>query len=175
PGGEEAMHQFISSNIRYPESARENGIQGRVFVTLKVTKEGKLKDVRLARGVHPPLDQEALRVISSMPDWKPALTVGKPVEGPPVTVPVVFAIKDPVVKVKSYSNSLDIPGPLYIVDGVETKNIKEISPDDIKHIEVLKSESATALYGQRGKDGVIKITTIQGSPDNKIVTEMQLR
>ncbi len=175
PGGEEALKQYIADNIKYPESARENGIQGTAYVSFKITKEGEVTDARLARGVHPPLDKEAVRVIRSMPDWKPGMTNGQPMEVPAYTVPVNFTIKKPVVKVKSYAQSLAIPGPLYVVDGVETKSIEDIAPDDISHIDVLKSESSTALYGQRGKDGVIIITTKQGAPENKIITELQLR
>ncbi|MFW6290067.1 MAG: TonB family protein, partial [Mariniphaga sp.] len=175
PGGDEALRQYIADNINYPESARKNGIQGTAYVSFKVTKEGEVTDVRLARGVHPPLDREAIRVVESMPDWKPAMTNGKPVDLPSYTVPVNFKIENPEVKVKSYAQSLVIPGPLYIVDGEETGSIKDIPHEDIKHIDVLKSPSATALFGQRGKDGVIMITTKQGAPENKIITELQLR
>ena len=175
PGGEEALRQYIANNIRYPESARENGIQGKAYVSFRITREGKVTDVRLTRGVHPPLDQEALRVVNNMPDWKPATKNGQVADSPLITVPVNFVIKDPVVKVISYANSPVIPGPLYIVDGIATTSIKNIDPDDIKHIDVLNSETSTALYGQRGKDGVIIISTKQGSAVNKIITERQLR
>ncbi len=175
PGGEEALKQYIDNNINYPETSREKGIQGKAYVSFKITKEGKVTNVRLARGVYPPLDQEAIRVVSSMPEWKPAMTDGRPVDMPGMAVPVDFVIKNPVVKVKSYAQSLVIPGPLYIVDGEETRSIKDVPPEDIKHISVLKSPSSTALYGQRGKDGVIIITTRKGAPENKLITELQLR
>ncbi len=175
PGGDEAIRQYIADNIKYPESARENGIQGTAYVSFKITKEGEVADVRLARGVHPPLDKEAIRVVESMPDWKPGMTNGQPVDVPALTVPVNFTIENPVVKVKSYAQSLSIPGPLYIVDGEETRSIKDIPPEEIKHIDVIKSPSSTALYGQRGKDGVILITTKQGAPENKLITDLQLR
>jgi TonB family protein len=175
PGGTEALKQYIADNINYPESARENGIQGTVYVSFKITKEGEVTDVRLARGIHPPLDKEAVRVVDSMPDWKPGMSNGQPVDVSGMGIPVDFTIKDPVVKVKSYAQSLVIPGPLYIVDGEETRSIKEIDHDDIERIDVLNSASSSALYGQRGKDGVIIITTKQGGAKNKIITPLQLR
>ena len=175
PGGEVALRKYLADNINYPEIARENGIHGRVHVTFKVTKEGKVTNVRLASGLYPPLDKEAIRVVESMPDWNPGIRNGQPVDVPGMGVPVNFILENPVVRVKSYAQSLVIPGPLYIVDGEETRSIKDIPAEDIRYIDVLKAASATALYGQRGKDGVIVIATKQGTPENKIITELQLR
>ncbi len=64
---------------------------------------------------------------------------------------------------------------LYIIDGMESESMDAIEPKNIVSVTVLKEESATALYGQRGKDGVIIITTKQGAPENKLITELQLR
>ncbi len=79
PGGEAAMFQWISKNIKYPEIAKENGIQGKVFVQFVIGKDGKVTDVQVVRGVDPSLDKEAVRVILSMPAWKPGKQRGKPV------------------------------------------------------------------------------------------------
>lgn len=80
PGGEAAMFQWISKNIKYPEIAKENGVQGKVFVQFVIDKEGKVTDVQVIRGVDPSLDKEAVRVIKSMPAWKPGKQRGKPVK-----------------------------------------------------------------------------------------------
>jgi protein TonB len=80
PGGEAAMFQWISKNIKYPEIAKENGIQGKVFVQFVIGKDGKVSDVQVVRGVDPSLDKEAVRVIQSMPAWKPGKQRGKPVK-----------------------------------------------------------------------------------------------
>lgn len=80
PGGEAAMFQWISKNVKYPEIAKENGVQGKVFVQFVISKEGKVTDVQVVRGVDPSLDKEAIRVIQSMPAWKPGKQRGKPVK-----------------------------------------------------------------------------------------------
>ncbi len=71
PGGEAAMNQFISRNIRYPVIAQENGIQGRVVVQFVVNTDGKIVDVEVVRGVEESLDKEAVRVVKAMPPWNP--------------------------------------------------------------------------------------------------------
>ncbi|HNV95086.1 MAG TPA: energy transducer TonB [Bacteroidales bacterium] len=80
PGGEAAMFQWIAKNVKYPEIAKENGVQGKVFVQFVIGKEGKVTDVQVVRGVDPSLDKEAVRIIQSMPAWKPGKQRGKPVK-----------------------------------------------------------------------------------------------
>ncbi|MGQ9847742.1 MAG: energy transducer TonB, partial [Bacteroidales bacterium] len=80
PGGEAAMFQWISKNIKYPEIAKENGVQGKVYIQFVIGKDGKVTDVQVIRGVDPSLDKEAVRVVQSMPAWKPGKQRGKPVK-----------------------------------------------------------------------------------------------
>ena len=77
PGGENAMYQFLSSNLVYPKAARENGIQGKVFIEFIVEKNGQIDSIRVIRSVSPELDAEAVRVISMMPKWKPGKQKGE--------------------------------------------------------------------------------------------------
>ena len=79
PGGEAALRQFIANEIKYPVIAQENGIQGRVYVTFVVNTDGSIADAKIARGVDPSLDKEALRVVSTLPRWKPGMQRGKAV------------------------------------------------------------------------------------------------
>lgn len=79
PGGYEAMIEFFKKNIRYPRAARNNGIEGRVFVGFVVNKNGSIGGSTVVKGVHPLLDEEALRVIGLMPDWRPGVQGGKAV------------------------------------------------------------------------------------------------
>jgi TonB family protein len=79
PGGENKRMEYLTSSVVYPKAAREAGIQGIVYVTFMVEKEGNISDVKILRGVHPLLDEETLRVIRSMPLWKPGMIDGKPV------------------------------------------------------------------------------------------------
>jgi TonB family protein len=172
PGGEQALRQYISNNISYPQIARDNGIHGTSYVTVTITKEGKVTGARLARGVDSALDAEAIRVVSALPEWKPAKHNGQLVDAS-LTIPVKFELKENIVKVRRLADGSVTPGTLYIVDGQERQSIKDIPPDEIEKIEVLNRESSLAQYGQKGKDGVIIITTRQGA--NKISTELELR
>lgn len=79
PGGQGALFKYISQNVKYPPIAKENGIQGKVFVQFVVGKDGSITDVRILRGVDSSLDREAMRVVQSMPKWTPGKQRGKPV------------------------------------------------------------------------------------------------
>lgn len=79
PGGMAGLMQYITKNLRYPEEAKVKGIQGRVTVRVVVNTEGKVTNAEVLRGADPVLDAEALRVASSLPDWKPGMQDGKPV------------------------------------------------------------------------------------------------
>lgn len=92
PGGELALRQFIANAIKYPVIAQENGIQGRVYVTFVVNTDGSVADARIARGVDPSLDKEALRVVNTLPKWKPGKQRGKPVRVS-YTVPINFVLQ----------------------------------------------------------------------------------
>lgn len=92
PGGQAAMMKFLSENIKYPVIAQENGIQGRVICNFVVERDGSITDVQVVRGVDPSLDKEAVRVIQSMPRWKPGMQRGKPVRVR-FTLPVVFRLQ----------------------------------------------------------------------------------
>ncbi len=79
PGGETGLLKYIAENTKYPELARKNDVTGKVFIEFVINKRGKVKDVKVTRGAHPVLDREALRVIKSLPKWKPGMQKGKPV------------------------------------------------------------------------------------------------
>lgn len=91
PGGETALLKYIAEHTKYPAVAIENNIQGKVFVKFAVSVDGSVKRIEILRGLHPLLDEEALRVISTLPTWEPGRQNGKAV---PVwfTVPVSFQI-----------------------------------------------------------------------------------
>jgi len=92
PGGELAMRKYINSAIKYPSLAQENGIQGKVFVNFVVDKEGNVTNAKVFRGVDPSIDKEALRVIMSLPRWKPGMQRGKAVRVS-FTVPISFQLQ----------------------------------------------------------------------------------
>ena len=92
PGGMGALMQYLSSNIKYPAIAEENGIQGRVICTFVVERDGSITDVRIAKSVDPSLDKEAMRVVSKMPRWIPGKQNGSAVRVK-YTLPVTFRLQ----------------------------------------------------------------------------------
>jgi protein TonB len=92
PGGEDKMIEYIAKNTKYPPVARENDIKGRVFVNFYIDKEGKVQGVKLIRGIGGGCDEEALRVVRSMPPWKPGKQNGRPVNVY-YNLPVNFTLK----------------------------------------------------------------------------------
>ena len=79
PGGNKALYSYINKHVEYPILAQENGIQGRVFVKFVVDTDGSVSNVEITRGVDNSLDNEALRVIKSLPKFKPGRQQGRPV------------------------------------------------------------------------------------------------
>ena len=78
-GGYEAMMNFIKKNMRYPASARRMGVDGTVYVSFVVSKDGSISEVKTIRGISADCDKEAMRVVSMMPAWRPGKQNGKPV------------------------------------------------------------------------------------------------
>ena len=79
PGGDQKLMEFVAKNIKYPQIARETGIQGRVFVGFVVEPDGSVSNVKVLRGIGGGCDEEAMRVVKSMPKWKPGKQRGKAV------------------------------------------------------------------------------------------------
>ncbi|MCG6188974.1 TonB family protein [Maribellus maritimus] len=88
-GGENALRKYISHSIKYPETAIQKGIEGKVYITFIVTKNGEVMDPKVTKGIAPSLNEEALRVINNLPNWKPGKKNGKKVNTYH-TVPVEF-------------------------------------------------------------------------------------
>ena len=92
PGGQQALFEWLSKNIKYPVVAEENGVQGRVIVTFVVERNGSITDVQVAKSVDPSLDKEAVRVVKAMPHWIPGKQNGSAVRVK-FTVPVTFRLQ----------------------------------------------------------------------------------
>ena len=92
PGGMEAMMKYLSENIKYPEQAKEKNTQGRVLVSFVVEKDGSISNVKVARGIGNGCDEEAVRVISAMPKWKPGKHNGKKVRVS-FAIPISFKLQ----------------------------------------------------------------------------------
>lgn len=95
---------FLRENLKYPYEAYVNGISGRVIVTFVVDREGKVTNPKVVRSVHPLLDAEAVRVIRSMPTWKPGQVKGHPVRVK-YTLPLLFKLPPAVHKTDSVTTT----------------------------------------------------------------------
>jgi protein TonB len=79
PGGMDSMYAFIQKNLIYPEKAKAEGIEGRVFITFTIEKDGSVSNVKILRGIGGGCDEAAKEVVEKMPKWKPGTQRGKPV------------------------------------------------------------------------------------------------
>ena len=181
PGGPQALMEYLMKNVSYPKSAFDANIQGRVLAQFVVDKEGTVRGAKIIKSVDPALDNEALRVINSMPKWTPGRQNGKLVNVK-YTIPVTFNLQgdDKVegsevqltttsdgVSVGTPSGSVQIRhfgttrDPLFIVDGVKTsaEKVKAMDAKTIDRMEVLNDNSAVEKYGDEAKGGVVVITT----------------
>ena len=175
-GGMAAVLEYIQKNMQYPESAKKNGTQGRVTVQFVIDKEGNVTEPKVIRSVDKELDAEAIRLVKSMPKWKPGMQKGE-VVAVKYTMPVLFkleggkVVNSPIV-VRSKSSDLFAQGentPLFIVDGKEVTSsiMSALDANKIESMTILKGEDATDLYSEKGKNGVILIT-LKGSEQKPI-------
>ena len=99
PGGDAELLKYIATNIKYPKESQDNGEQGRVICSFIVGRDGSVKNPEVLRGVTPLLNEEAVRVINTMPRWNPGMQRGKAV-AVKYTVPITFRLKSPVEEAK---------------------------------------------------------------------------
>jgi TonB family protein len=78
-GGIEKLYRYLEKNLRYPAAAKENNIEGKVFVTFVVEKDGSLTDIRILKSLSPETDAEAIRLMQACPKWSPGIQNGRPV------------------------------------------------------------------------------------------------
>lgn len=93
PGGEQALYKYLQDNLRYPETALQNGISGKVYVKFVVEKNGAIGDVQIARGKDPDLDKEAIRVVKTLPNFIPGRMNGQAVRVW-YTLPINFKMRE---------------------------------------------------------------------------------
>ncbi|AOM77647.1 M56 family metallopeptidase [Pedobacter steynii] len=178
PGGMQMFYAYLKKTVKYPAEAISSKVEGKVFLSFIVEKDGKLEDIKVERTLGSGTDEEAVRVLAESPKWNPGIVKGKAVRVK-YNIPISFSLhhsKAPagnkVGKVIGLSTTQDAglkiklsalagdKAPLILLDGKKyEQDINAINPDDIASIEVLKSPSATTLYGSAGADGAIRINT----------------
>lgn len=100
-GGEKALITFLQDSIVYPKDARERNIQGTVFISFVVEPDGSISSVKCLRGIGGGCDEEAMRVVRAMPNWKPGYQRGKPVRVQ-FNLPIRFVLQDDPVDTKKH-------------------------------------------------------------------------
>lgn len=93
PGGEEALLSYVAKNIQYPEIAKRAGVEGKIYIQFVVGTGGQVSDVIVAKGIGAGCDEEAVRVVKSMPNWKPGRQNGHPVNVR-ISIPIVFRLQN---------------------------------------------------------------------------------
>lgn len=195
PGGISDFYKFLADNIKYPEEAAKQNIEGNVFVSFIVEKDGSLNDIKIDRPLGYGTDEEAVRVLKLSPKWNPGTQNGKTVRVK-YNLPIKFnlgkrhtgAVKG--IRIESQEGAIKLTGdqivlrgkdfedgksPLYVLDGeiLENGKISGIDPKTIETINILKDDNGVALYGEKAKNGVIIVTTknaekvVTGRPSNK--------
>ena len=142
------MMEYLSKNVRYPEEAHKNGVQGRVIATFVVEKDGSITEARIARSVDNLLDAEALRVVNAMPKWTPGMQKGEPVRVK-YTIPITFKLQgDAKATTENIGLGKEHQGKDFslIVDGkvVDVAELSGVSPDDIESMKVEKTKDETS-------------------------------
>ena len=145
PGGPKALMDYLMTNVKYPKTAFDANIQGRVIAQFVVDKEGTVRDAHVVKSVDPALDAEALRVINNMPKWRPGRQNGK-VVNVKYTIPVSFSL-DGNNDSPQTAGSPNLEGYSLTVDGekVDIGMLKEISPYKIRSVSVDKSKQKVSV------------------------------
>lgn len=200
---QEKMLQFIYTNVKYPKTAREQGIDGVAVVSMIVDKDGSINDVRILRNPGGGTGEEAKRVVEMMPDWIPGKQGGKEVQVQ-YTLPIKFKLEgdaeegktgnvEKLLKGKQSGVNLQ-PGesdheivlsstvpdpsqqPLIVINGKvkPNTNLEKVNPNDIEAINVLKGEKAIEKYGSQAENGVIEVTMKEGKAQAKYLIDGQL-
>lgn len=172
PGGQMAFIEYLSKNVKYPESEINSGVDARVVVTFTVNKDGSISDAKVTKSQGEAFDSEALRIVKGMPNWTPATLCGKPVTSK-YTLPVRFSTKS-IGKVVKSVKAVDLGTEkqasdkrmhltandyVIVVDGKPMENINAIRPSDIKSIDVKNDDETKKKYNAEGKQGVMIVKT----------------
>ena len=173
-GGMAGLMEYFKKNLRYPEEAKKAGTQGRVVVQFLINKNGAISDASVLRSVDRLLDAEAVRLVRSMPKWKPGMQKGKAVTVK-YTVPVLFKLEDVVSEASDKKNDViivkgthtDYADMLIVIDGQEVtpEILRALNPDRIQSVSILKEPVDVAKYTtDKSKKAVMQVTLKKEDP-----------
>lgn len=175
PGGMNKFYEYLAQNVKYPAEAITKKVEGKVFLSFIVEQDGQLSSVKVERSLGSGTDEEAVRLLENSPRWTPGIINNEPVRVK-YNLPISFTLtKSKTVEVIKILPGVTSGSPIYIVDGkkMDEASATKIVPGDIESINVLKAATATAKYGDEGKDGVIVITTKQGKQPAAVTVQQK--
>lgn len=192
PGGMSAFAKYLQDNLKYPEAAQKANVEGKIYIQFVINTDGSVENFEVLKSTeNESLDNEALRVLKSIPKWVAGKQSGKNVRSR-FTIPINFQLakevnskiskkdieaspKLPAVmnftsadgtiinneNISSFKSCKDCPAPIFMLDGKEISDfiIKNIDATTIEKMEIFKGERAIMRYGERGKNGVVVITS----------------
>ncbi|MFW6043228.1 MAG: TonB family protein [Marinilabiliaceae bacterium] len=157
--------KFFERHLSYPEEARLKMIEGVVDVSFLVSEDGKLIEPDIEKGVDPLLDNEALRVVSKMEEWRPAKKDGDKVDARVVlSVPFRLSEDEKALMETFHEYGLTEEMPLFVIDDKIVNTYVEIPEYNVKSVRVMKGEKAVDRFGEKARNGVVIITTKRGTP-----------
>jgi TonB family protein len=184
PGGMEKFYMYVGKTIKYPQQAVKNNVQGKVFLSFIVEKDGRLTEIHVDKPLGAGTDEEAVRVLKSSPRWSPGLKDHKPIRVK-YNMPISFAlgggpVSEPqksvnVVRINPESNQDTLrkttngvkiranakAQPIYIIDGVKatSETIQKLDTKNIESVNVFKGAAAEKMIAGSTNNGVIVIKT----------------
>lgn len=174
PGGVGALTTYLAQNLKYPDAARQAKVQGKVFVNFIINQDGSVSDINVLKGIGYGCDEEAVRVVSRMPNWEPGKQSGKAVRTR-FNIPIAFSLdggplpdldsrKSIVIRVKGQNRGTVVPlsesMPIIINNGrvtyFETAKNLQLEVNDFQWVPL---DIARSRYGDLGKNGALLLTT----------------
>ena len=140
--------KWVNENLKYPQAAKDAGVQGRVTLQFTVYPDGSVRDTKVLRGVNPDLDAEALRVVSASPDWTPGYVKGEPVKVT-YTFPVIFKLSGEKTEPKTAS--------IHVTGDANDVFIRGALADSV--LFVLDGKPVNQKYGEKARYGVVEFTS----------------
>ncbi|MGM0377337.1 MAG: TonB family protein [Bacteroidota bacterium] len=157
--------KFFDKYLSYPEEARLKMIEGVVDVSFIVSEDGKLLEPDIEKGEDPLLDNEALRVVSKMEEWRPAKKDGEKVDARMVvSVPFRLSEDEKQLMETFREYGLTEEMPLFVIDDKIVNTYVEVPQHNVKSVRVMKGEKAIERFGEKARNGVVIFTTKRGTP-----------
>jgi TonB family protein len=164
-GAGKDLGDYVRKQVDYSDSYKLRGVEGDVWVSFVVTSFGEVKQVEIEKGLDSELDTEVVEAISATRRWKPG-ELNKKAVNTQMRVPIRFTMSNGERRIAQQIKSLDEQGkrPLFVLDNKLIEGLIQINDYDVESIRILKGDKAIKLYGDKAENGVVVITSKNGTP-----------